>query len=126
MWDLVMDNWIAFLPLFTNMQEPLSKAAFKAIFSFNYSIRGSNHREAEEDTIFSWEMVLNMIEAVPALGFPRKPCIEFYIQEAGQHRLPYASTCAMCLYLPRGITEEDKLHKMLFQATRDSLGFGKV
>ena len=49
----------------TNYQEkkPLSKAAFKAIFSYNYSTRGSNHREAEEDTIFSWEMVLlNMIE----------------------------------------------------------------
>ncbi|KAE8293749.1 hypothetical protein D5F01_LYC06682 [Larimichthys crocea] len=145
LWDLVMDNWIAFLPLFTNMQEPLSKAAFKAIFRYNYSTRGSNHREAEEDTIFSWEMVLNMIEdkvtelrfedllifvtgadEVPALGFPRKPCIDFYEQEAGQRRLPYASTCAMCLYLPRGITEEDKLHEMLFQATRDSLGFGKV
>ena len=54
LWDLVMDNWIAFLPL--------SKAAFKAIFSYNYSRRGSNHHEAEEDTIFSWEMVLNMIE----------------------------------------------------------------
>ncbi|KAG7999573.1 G2/M phase-specific E3 ubiquitin-protein ligase, partial [Nibea albiflora] len=132
----------------TNYQEknPLSKAAFKAIFSYNYSTRGSNHREAEEDTIFSWEMVLlNMIEdkvtelrfedllifvtgadEVPALGFPRKPRIDFYEQEAGQRRLPYASTCAMCLYLPRGITEEDKLHEMLFQATRDSLGFGKV
>ncbi|KAG7999574.1 G2/M phase-specific E3 ubiquitin-protein ligase [Nibea albiflora] len=114
--------------------------------SYNYSKRGSNHREAEEDTIFSWEMVLlNMIEdkvtelrfedllifvtgadEVPALGFPRKPRIDFYEQEAGQRRLPYASTCAMCLYLPRGITEEDKLHEMLFQATRDSLGFGKV
>ncbi|KAE8281689.1 hypothetical protein D5F01_LYC20689 [Larimichthys crocea] len=34
LWDLVMDNWIAFLPLFTNMQEPLSKAAFKAIFRY--------------------------------------------------------------------------------------------
>ncbi|KAG8013012.1 hypothetical protein GBF38_016639 [Nibea albiflora] len=65
-------------------------------------------------------------DEVPALGFPRKPRIDFYEQEAGQRRLPYASTCAMCLYLPRGITEEDKLHEMLFQATRDSLGFGKV
>ncbi|KAG7999758.1 Guanylate cyclase soluble subunit beta-2 [Nibea albiflora] len=127
-------------------KNPLSKAAFKAIFSYNYSTRGSNHREAEEDTIFSWEMVLlNMIEdkvtelrfedllifvtgadEVPALGFPRKPRIDFYEQEAGRRRLPHASTCAMCLHLPRGITEEDKLHEMLFQATRDSLGFGKV
>ena len=62
LWDLVKENWIALLPLFTNMQEPLSKAAFKAIFSYNYSNRGSNHREAEEDTIFSWERLLNMIE----------------------------------------------------------------
>ncbi|XP_067445137.1 uncharacterized protein [Thunnus thynnus] len=145
LWDLVTENWIAFLPLFTNMQEPLSKAAFKAIFSYNYSSRGTNHRDAEEDTIYSWEMVLNMIEdkvtelrfedllifitgadEVPALGFPRKPSIDFYKQEAGQRRLPYASTCMMCLYLPRGVTQEDELHGMLFQATRESLGFGKV
>lgn len=62
LWDLVKNNWIAFLPLFTNMHEPLSKEAFKVIFSFSYSSRGTNHREAEEDTIYSWEMVLNMIE----------------------------------------------------------------
>ncbi|KAK0147047.1 G2/M phase-specific E3 ubiquitin-protein ligase [Merluccius polli] len=144
LWDIVKENWIAFLPLFTNMQEPLSKAAFKAIFSFNYSSRGSNRREAEEDTIYCWEMVLNMIEdkvtelqfeeilifvtggdEVPALGFPSKPSIDFYEQEAGQRRLPFASTCIMCLYLPRGVTEEGILHDMLFQAIRGSLGFGK-
>ncbi|KAM3607984.1 uncharacterized protein V6R79_017243 [Siganus canaliculatus] len=44
------------------MSAPLSKAAFKDIFSINYSVRGSNLREAEEDTIFSWEMLLNKIE----------------------------------------------------------------
>ncbi|XP_071399935.1 G2/M phase-specific E3 ubiquitin-protein ligase-like [Centroberyx affinis] len=145
LWDLVKDNWIAFLPSFTNMQEPLSKAAFKAVFSYSYSSRGTNHREAEEDTIYSWEMVLNMIEdkvteltfedllifitgadEVPALGFLGKPSIDFYHQEAGQRRLPYASTCMMCMYLPRGVTQEEELHQMLFQAIRDSLGFGKV
>lgn len=62
LWDLVKKNWIAFLPLFTNMQEPLSKAAFKAILTYNYSDRGTNNRQTEEDTIYSWEMVLNMIE----------------------------------------------------------------
>ena len=62
LWDIVKANWIAFLPLFTNMQEPLSKEAFKAIFVYSFSSRGSNHREAEEDTIYCWEMVLNMIE----------------------------------------------------------------
>ncbi|XP_038560055.1 G2/M phase-specific E3 ubiquitin-protein ligase-like [Micropterus salmoides] len=145
LWDLVRKNWIAFLPLFTNMQEPMSKAAFKALFSYNYSRRGSNHREAEEDTIYSWEMVLNMIEdkvtdlkfedllifttgadEVPPLGFPRKPSIDFYEQEAGLRRLPYASTCTMCLYLPRGVSQEEELHEMILLATRGSLGFGKV
>ncbi|XP_041844552.1 G2/M phase-specific E3 ubiquitin-protein ligase-like [Melanotaenia boesemani] len=145
LWDLVRSNWIAFLPLFTNMQEPLSKAAFKAIFTFSYSRRGSNHREAEEDTIYCWEMVLNMIEdkvtnlrfedllifitgadEVPALGFPSKPCIDFFEQEAGQHRLPYASTCSMTIYLPRGVTQEEDLHQMLSMAIKESLGFGKV
>ncbi|XP_060921705.1 uncharacterized protein LOC132995645 [Labrus mixtus] len=62
LWDLVKGNWIAFLPLFTNMQEPLSKAAFKAIFTYSYSSRGTNRREEEEDTIYCWELVLNMIE----------------------------------------------------------------
>ncbi|XP_038560059.1 G2/M phase-specific E3 ubiquitin-protein ligase-like [Micropterus salmoides] len=145
LWDLVRKNWIAFLPLFTNMQEPMSKAAFKALFSYNYSRRGSNHREAEEDTIYCWEMVLNMIEdkvtdlkfedllifttgadEVPPLGFPRKPSVDFYEQEAGLRRLPYASTCTMCLYLPRGVSQEEELHEMLLLATRGSLGFGKV
>ncbi|XP_077438875.1 G2/M phase-specific E3 ubiquitin-protein ligase-like [Vanacampus margaritifer] len=62
LWDIVKQNWIAFLPLFTNMHEPLSKAAFKALLTYNYSSRGTNHRQAEEDTIYSWEMILNMIE----------------------------------------------------------------
>ncbi|KAJ8364736.1 hypothetical protein SKAU_G00135670 [Synaphobranchus kaupii] len=145
LWDLVKENWIAFLPLFTNMQEGMTKAVFKAIFSYNYSPQGTNHREAEEETIYSWELVLNMIEdkesdlnfeellifttgadEVPALGFPIKPCIDFYQQEAGNRRLPYASTCMMCLYLPRGVSEEEELHKLLSQAIRESFGFGKA
>ncbi|XP_035807701.2 G2/M phase-specific E3 ubiquitin-protein ligase-like [Amphiprion ocellaris] len=145
LWNLVKKNWIAFLPLFTNMQEPLSKEAFKAILTYNYSSRGTNHRKAEEDTIYSWEMVLNMIEdkmtdmrfedllvfitgadEVPALGFRSKLCIDFYEQAEGMRCLPYASTCMKCLYLPRGVTQEEELHQMLYQAIGESLGFGKV
>ncbi|XP_019748997.1 G2/M phase-specific E3 ubiquitin-protein ligase-like isoform X2 [Hippocampus comes] len=145
LWDLVKKNWIAFLPLFTNMQEPLSKAAFKAILTYNYSDRGTNNRQTEEDTIYSWEMVLNMIEdkmveirfedllvfitgadEVPVLGFRDNICVDFYDQAEGMRRLPYASTCMLCLYLPRGVTEENDLQQMLSQAIGDSLGFGKV
>ncbi|KAK5854499.1 hypothetical protein PBY51_004687 [Eleginops maclovinus] len=65
-------------------------------------------------------------DEVPTLGFPSKPCINFYTQEAGQRRLPYTSTCAMTLFLPRGITEEQKLHNLLNQSVKDSWGFLKV
>ncbi|XP_034072356.1 uncharacterized protein LOC117546280 isoform X2 [Gymnodraco acuticeps] len=145
LWDLVRNNWIAFVPCFTNMRTPLTKSSFKAILKYEYSPRGTNHREKEEDTIYSWELVLNLIEdklteltfedllifitgadEVPTLGFPNKPSIDFYTQEAGVRRLPYASTCAMTLFLPRGITEEQELHNILNQSVKDSLGFLKV
>ncbi|KAJ4934403.1 hypothetical protein JOQ06_007198, partial [Pogonophryne albipinna] len=64
LWDLVRNNWIAFLHCFTNMRTPLTKSSFKAIFKYEYSPRGTNHREKEEDTIYSWELVLNLIEVV--------------------------------------------------------------
>ncbi|KAI9541253.1 hypothetical protein NQZ68_032257 [Dissostichus eleginoides] len=134
LWDLVRNNWIAFLPCFTNMRTLLTKSSFKAIFKYEYSPRGTNHREKEEYTIYSWELVLNIIEdklteltfedllifitgadEVPMLGFPNKPSIDFYTQEVGVRRLPYASTCAMTLFLPRGITEEQELHNILNQ-----------
>ncbi|KAF3844587.1 hypothetical protein F7725_007750 [Dissostichus mawsoni] len=145
LWDLVRNNWIAFLPCFTNMRTPLTKSSFKAILKYEYSPRGTHHREKEEDTIYSWELVLNIIEdklteltfedllifitgadEVPTLGFPNKPSIDFYTQEAGVRRLPYASTCAMTLFLPRGITEEQELHNILNQSVKDSWGFLKV
>ncbi|CAB1436490.1 unnamed protein product [Pleuronectes platessa] len=72
LWDIIKANWIAFLTLFTNMQEPLSKEAFKAIFLYTYSSSGSNNREAEEDTIYCWEMVLNMIQACPCRRFIKR------------------------------------------------------
>ncbi|KAJ4938542.1 hypothetical protein JOQ06_003155 [Pogonophryne albipinna] len=145
LWDLVRNNWIAFLHCFTNMRTPLTKSSFKAIFKYEYSPRGTNHREKEEDTIYSWELILNLIEdklteltfedllifitgadEVPTLGFPNKPSIDFYTQEVGERRLPYASTCAMTLFLPRGITEEQELHNILNQSVKDSWGFLKV
>ena len=63
---------------------------------------------ADKVTELRFEELLIFItgaDEVPALGFPVKPCIDFYDQEAGQRRLPYASTCMMCLYLPRGVTQ---------------------
>ncbi len=52
--------------------------------------------------------------------------IEFYEQEEPTRRIPYASTCALTLYLPRGVSEEDEFKELMFTAIKGSLGFGKV
>ncbi|XP_076845164.1 uncharacterized protein LOC143490355 [Brachyhypopomus gauderio] len=145
LWDTVKANWIDFLPIFTNMSEPISRATFRALFQINWSREGTKCREEEEETIYYWELVLKMIEDketelcfqellvfitaaddVPALGFPQKPTINFYQPERLGRRLPYASTCMMGLFLPRAVKGQAELNAMLLQAVRDSAGFGKT
>ncbi len=66
-WDVVRTHWVEFLPIFTNMQEPLSRSTFKDLFQIRWSKPGTKKREAEEETIHYWELVLKMIEG----KFPR-------------------------------------------------------
>ncbi|KAI4887915.1 hypothetical protein NFI96_014530 [Prochilodus magdalenae] len=145
LWDMVKENWIDFLPIFINMDEPLSRVSFRALFQINWSGEGTKKRLEEEETIYCWELVLKMIEdketelrfeelltfitasdEVPALGFPQKPSINFYQPEERGCRLPYASTCMMGLFLPRGVRSQAKLNKLLLRSVRDSAGFGKT
>lgn len=65
-------------------------------------------------------------DAVPPLGFQRKCEIQFYEQETGVKRIPYSSTCALILYLPRGVTEEEVFKDLMQLAMKESFGFGKV
>ncbi|XP_048035991.1 G2/M phase-specific E3 ubiquitin-protein ligase-like [Megalobrama amblycephala] len=145
LWQTVENNWMAFKPLFTNTQKPLTRNEFKDLLVVNWSDEGSNHRQIEEDTIFAWECLLNSIQeketslmfedlltfmtgadAVPPLGFPKKAEIDFYTQEDGCRRLPYASTCSMVLFLPRGVLDESELQNLLIDAVKGSVGFGKI
>ncbi|KAK1786970.1 hypothetical protein P4O66_017347, partial [Electrophorus voltai] len=145
LWDTVKANWIDFLPIFTNMNEPISRNSFTALFQINWSREGTKSREEEEETVYYWELVLRMIEdkktelsfrellafitatdEVPALGFPQKPSINFYHPDRHGCRLPYASTCMMGLFLPRGVKSQAELNAMLLRAVRDSAGFGKT
>ncbi|XP_062302074.1 G2/M phase-specific E3 ubiquitin-protein ligase-like [Osmerus eperlanus] len=144
LWDVVKANYAAFLPVFTDMSSPLTRQSLKSLFSVNYSTRGTNRREQEEDTIFSWEVFLKMVEdsqadvtfedififitsadMIPPLGFQEQPTIEFYDQEQGRSRMPYASTCALTFYLPRGLDSEYRMKEMVTSAIKNSLGFGK-
>uniref|UniRef100_A0A3B1KH66 G2/M phase-specific E3 ubiquitin-protein ligase-like n=1 Tax=Astyanax mexicanus TaxID=7994 RepID=A0A3B1KH66_ASTMX len=145
LWDKVKENWIEFLPVFINMKEPMSRHAFMAHFQINWSRDGTKKREEEEQTVYYWEQVLKMIEdkktelhfedllvfitatdEVPALGFSPKPSINFYQPEGRGCRLPYASTCMMGLFLPRGVKCQAELNTILLRAVRDSAGFGKT
>lgn len=64
------------------------------------------------------------MHSVPCLGFPGEPVIEFYEQE-GTSRIPYASTCSLSLFLPRGV-EEEEMNALLTRAIKESSGFGRV
>ncbi|XP_031134214.1 G2/M phase-specific E3 ubiquitin-protein ligase-like [Sander lucioperca] len=145
MWEMVAMNWREFLPLFTNTTQKLSRNDIRNLFTISWSPQGSNHREQEEETVFQWECWLMSIQeeemdisfeellvfvtgadSVPPLGFPQKCQLDFYNQEDGSCRIPYSSTCSLCLFLPRGVTEEEEFRRLMFLALKGSLGFGKV
>ena len=70
-------------------------------------------------------------DEVPVLGFGKDAKIDFYSPETvmrGGHsrterRLPSASTCDLCLHLPRGVASTE-LALMMEQAVLESHGFG--
>lgn len=142
-WDMVKAYWAEFLPIFTNTHEPISRSSFRALFQIHWT--KAIKRKTEEETIHCWELVLKMIEdkktelcfedllvfitgadEVPPLGFPQKPSIHFYQPEKRGCRLPYANTCMMGLFLPRGVKTEVELRRLLLRAIRDSADFGKI
>lgn len=64
LWDTVKRHWKAFQKVFTHEEGPLTRLAFRELFSVQWSDEGTNHRDAEEETMFSWEILLNTIEGV--------------------------------------------------------------
>ncbi|XP_016376062.1 G2/M phase-specific E3 ubiquitin-protein ligase-like [Sinocyclocheilus rhinocerous] len=145
MWQVVQRNWETFAPLFTHTTKKLSRNDIRGLFDIKWSPQGSNKRDQEEDTIFLWEWWLMSIEnneldvtledilifvtgadSVPTLGFPHNCEIQFYDQEPESQRVPYSSTCALILYLPRSITEEVVFKDFMQMAIKGSVGFGKV
>lgn len=86
----------------------------------NFSTDKKTELRFEELLVF-----ITATDEVPALGFPQKPSINFYQPEGRGCRLPYASTCMMGLFLPRGVGSGAELNAILLRAVRDSAGFGK-
>lgn len=65
-------------------------------------------------------------DAIPPLGFHCSLTILFYDQEKETTRLPYASTCAMTLALPRGHEDPTSFRELMSRSLFDSCGFGKA
>ncbi|KAG7514182.1 hypothetical protein JOB18_027312 [Solea senegalensis] len=136
LWDIVMLNWRVFVPAMTSAhQAPLS------LFDVCYSRRGCELRAAEETTVDHWETVLDIIsngqadfsfkdvltfitgaDHLPPLGFPRVISLRFYTGDG----LPYASTCALELFLPRSVARAVDLLALLSRAIHKALGFARV
>ena len=68
---------------------------------------------------------LNGADCLPPLGFPNRCSINFYDQEPGVKRIPFASTFAS-LFLPRGMECETEFRELMGLELRGSLGFGKM
>ncbi|CAK6972814.1 uncharacterized protein LOC121900595 [Scomber scombrus] len=145
LWDMVQSHSEVFVPVMTStQQQPLTLEEFKQLFPVCYSHPDSQLRAAEEVTAGHWETVLTLVsdaqadfsfedlltfitgaDHLPSLGFPRLISLCFYSQEEGIStvRLPHASTCALELFLPRGVTGAADLLLLLSRAVHEALGF---
>ncbi|KAK3725848.1 hypothetical protein QZH41_020584 [Actinostola sp. cb2023] len=154
LWNLIQLNAEEFYSLFTFVPTEMSRSAFKSLCKIDWSPVGSNKRQREDATIYCWELFLKQIEdgqlnykmnseeqqvyfkellkfitgadAVPPLGFRYPLTIQFFEQEKESTRLPYASTCGLELYLPRGHEDSESFVALMCNSLFNSCGFGKV
>ncbi len=75
-----------------------------------------------EDIITFWTGA----DSVLPCGFDKKLLISFYPMEEGVKRLPSASTCALCLWLPRGAENPEEFQTLVEYAINGTQGFGKI
>ncbi|KAK1166455.1 G2/M phase-specific E3 ubiquitin-protein ligase-like, partial [Acipenser oxyrinchus oxyrinchus] len=129
LWEVVKENVFAFQPIFTNMRKTITKTLFRSVFDIDWSAQGTKKREAEETGCMAavWNMVNGKCfffydflgaDAIPPLGFPRRPSINFYEQVEDCRRMPRAPTCMMGIFLPKGLEDEDELKDLLTRAVR--------
>lgn len=65
-------------------------------------------------------------DKVPPRGFPKCIDIKFFLSPEGIRRLPSVSTCALELYLPRGIADPEAFKDIMLQSLKDSQGFERI
>lgn len=115
-----MKNLKLFNAILSNKVYNVTISKFKQLYEVNFSEVGSNKRNDEDNTIYSFEVFLQDLEEgavadlrledllvfttgadkVPPFGFPHPLVIEFYDSISGEKRLPWSSTCGLQLFLP--------------------------
>ncbi|XP_047444104.1 uncharacterized protein LOC125009904 [Mugil cephalus] len=145
LWDIIRSHWETFVPVITSTQQQLlTLEKFKRLFVVCFSRLDSQLRPAEEATAEHWGTVLSLVgdgqtdfsfedllvfitgaDHLPPLGFPRLISLHFYSQDVttSEVRLPYASTCSLELFLPRGVARAADLLDLLNRAVQEALGF---
>ncbi|KAK3745367.1 hypothetical protein QZH41_001395 [Actinostola sp. cb2023] len=144
--DTVFENYNVFQAVLSNNIDKLTSALLQKHYTVCFSEAGSNRKEKELETIYSFDVFQKDLEegemedlhlsdllvfmtgadSIPPLGFDSKITVEFYDVIDGERRLPWSSTCSLGLYLPRGISDPHKFRSMLYQSLIEGQGFGKM
>ena len=143
--DIVLSKTKVFDEILSDEVDELTLQSFKKLYKVCYSEVGSNSREREEQTMYSFELFLQDLsegeipglslsdllifltgaDRIPPLGFSGPLSLEFYDNDDGEKRLPWSSTCALTLHLPRQYNQPEELKLLLSQCLQESQGFGK-
>ena len=144
--DMILQNKQLFDLILGNKHQPLTKSSFMALYQLNRSEEGSNERSKEDSTIYCFEIFLQDLEegdvtglslkdllvfitgadCLPPLGFSTKITVDFYNFEHNSRRRPFASTCGLYFFLPRGFEEPAEFSNFLREALLECHGFGKL
>ena len=143
--DMIIGNKLLFDTILNNQHPRLTKAVFMSLCEYNRSEEGSNKREEEDKTIYSFEVFLQDLEegevpclsledllvfitaadCVPPLGFDKLVTIDFYDFDGNVRRRPHVSTCGLYFFLPRGFENPTAFSNFMKEALLDCHGFGK-
>ena len=143
--EVVRESPELFAAVLGDGQVKLNSIAFKKLYNIDFSDDGSNQRDKEEKTIYCFELFLQDLEedlipdlsledllifitgadAIPPLGFDDPIVISFYDMEGNVKRLPWSSTCALTLNLPRGMNDPQEFNALISNALQNCYGFGK-
>eukprot|EP00794_Sanderia_malayensis_P013168 gene13168-14518_t len=144
--DKVMSNVPLFAMIMSNNKVKLTPEKFKTLYKVDFSPEGSNQRTLEDSAIYFFELFLADLDEGeidglslqdllvfisgadknPPLGFATPLTIGFYDDIEGQKRRPWASTCALMLYIQRQYDSPEVFRSILVEALLGCQGFGQV